>query len=60
MSKNDPNNIKAYHNKGQSDKAEKKGYNTPNNAVGGALNLKHETAQNVAYNKGFKNATKSK
>lgn len=49
---------KYYHAKGQKDQAAKKGYTTPHNVLGGALNTNRQTKENVAYRDGWRNANK--
>lgn len=53
MTKKDPNNLNAYHNRGQSDKSKGR-YRPPNDVpLLDVLNLKHENAQRAAYKKGY-------
>jgi hypothetical protein len=56
MSKDDPNNINYYHNKGEQDRAEGNGYNPPNGFLGGVFNLQYEDDQRAAYEAGWDNA----
>ena len=60
MSKEDPNDINYYHNKGEKDCSEGKHYNPPNNLLGGGLNTKTQTEQKIAYSKGWDNSGKQK
>jgi hypothetical protein len=57
MSKDDPNNLGHYHDKGEQDYAEDKGNNPPNRQPD-FLQLEHERDQNRAYREGRENAAK--
>ncbi len=49
-----------YHNKGEKDRAERRGYNLPNNFLGGILNDKKQIKENKAYAAGWRNTNKQK
>jgi hypothetical protein len=56
MSKEDPNNLNAYHNQGQEDASEGK-FDPPNNTVlHEFISQEHERDQKAAYITGYKNA----
>lgn len=58
MSKDDPNSLGHYHDEGEQDYAEDKGYNQPHGAFGDIFNRDYEHDRNAAYRKGWENAKK--
>jgi hypothetical protein len=55
MSKDDSNDLKYYHDKGEQDRAEGNTYTPPNGFLGGLINMQYE---DDAYETGWDNADK--
>ncbi len=59
MSKEDPNDLQHYHDKGEQDRAHGEGYNPPNSGWPYQIDIRpHEQDQRDAYNQGWENADK--
>jgi len=58
MSKDDPNDLNYYHNRGEQDRAEGNSYKPPNDFLGGLLNQEYQDDQHAAYEAGWDNAVK--